>query len=51
LPSGGELRDPWDGSRGEVSVGVRHAFVRLLIQHGLLVLMAVTTVIILLGLG
>ncbi len=42
----GELRNLWSESHGEVSVGVRHEFVRRLIRYGLLVIVAVSAVII-----
>ena len=45
LPNGGELRNPWDGSHGVVSIGVRHSFVRLLIQYGLLMLTVAAAII------
>ena len=46
--NGGELRNPWDAEHGEVSIGVRHKFVRLLVKHGLLILVVVAAIIILL---
>jgi hypothetical protein len=47
-PKGDEIRNPWDGSHGEVSIGVRHMFVRVLVQNGLLVLATVIATIMLL---
>ena len=48
LPNGDVLRNSWDGSHGEVSIGVRKEFVRKLIRNGLLILVVAAAVIILL---
>jgi len=49
LKNGGEGRVPWDGSHGEVSIGVRKSVVKFMTILGLLISPFVCAIVYLLG--